>query len=161
MAAVVSTEPVVAMATTQTSEDRISHAELTDLRAVQRTFDGAYARTALAQLSYAVVILRLFDTSFYWCGLTYTILALQLVFIAIYRYNLAVSNHDKWSDTHRLGTVAGPVSPAGTPGVQLPPGPDQPVIVRPVFRTAGTVVFVATLSTLCVEIALAVLILRV
>lgn len=38
MAAVVSTEPVVAMATTQTSDDRISHAELTDLRAVQRTF---------------------------------------------------------------------------------------------------------------------------
>lgn len=46
----------------------ISHDELTDIRALQRTFDGAYTRTALAQLSYSILILRLFERKFYWCG---------------------------------------------------------------------------------------------
>lgn len=30
--------------------------------------DGAYTRTALGQLSYAILILRLFEKDFYWCG---------------------------------------------------------------------------------------------
>lgn len=35
-----------------------------EIRARQRTFDGAYARGALADLGYGVTILRLFDKRF-------------------------------------------------------------------------------------------------
>lgn len=38
--------------------------ELVEIRARQRTFHGAYSRTALGSLGYALMILRLFDTRF-------------------------------------------------------------------------------------------------
>ena len=46
----------------------VDNAELVELRARQRTFDGAYARTALGQLCYAIVILRLFQPKFFYVG---------------------------------------------------------------------------------------------
>ena len=39
--------------------------ELVELRARQRTFEGAYARTALGNLGYALTVLKLFDRRFY------------------------------------------------------------------------------------------------
>ena len=39
--------------------------ELVELRARQRTFDGAYGRTALGNLGYALTILKLFDRNEY------------------------------------------------------------------------------------------------
>lgn len=39
--------------------------ELNELRARHRTFDGAYRRSALANLCYAVTVLRLFDVRFF------------------------------------------------------------------------------------------------
>ena len=47
---------------------KLSQRDLLDYRAVQRTFDGAYARTALGQLCYAIVILRLFQPKFFYVG---------------------------------------------------------------------------------------------
>lgn len=39
--------------------------ELVEVRARQRTFNGAYARTALGNLGYSLTILKLFDRRFY------------------------------------------------------------------------------------------------
>ena len=39
--------------------------ELVEIRARQRTFDGAYRRTAMGNLGYALAVLRLFDRRFY------------------------------------------------------------------------------------------------
>ena len=39
--------------------------ELVELRARQRTFHGAYSRTALSNLGYSLTILRLFDDRFH------------------------------------------------------------------------------------------------
>lgn len=39
--------------------------ELVELRAYQRTYNGAYVRTALGILSYALTVLKLFDPKFY------------------------------------------------------------------------------------------------
>lgn len=36
-----------------------------ELRARQRTFDGAYTRTAIGTLGYTIVVLKLFDERFY------------------------------------------------------------------------------------------------
>lgn len=43
----------------------IDEAELVEIRARQRTFDGAVYRTAMGNLSYAVVVLKLFDQRFF------------------------------------------------------------------------------------------------
>jgi hypothetical protein len=48
-----------------TSFYAIDDAELVEIRARQRTFDGAAYRTAMGTLSYAVVVLKLFDQRFY------------------------------------------------------------------------------------------------
>lgn len=44
--------------------------ELVELRARQRTFNGAYLRTALVNLGYSLTVLRLFDRRFYRSELT-------------------------------------------------------------------------------------------
>merc|ERR1711964_334167 len=39
--------------------------ELVEIRAAQRTFEGAYIRTALGQFSFALVVLKIFTAEFY------------------------------------------------------------------------------------------------
>jgi hypothetical protein len=43
----------------------LDRAELVELRARMRTFDQAYLRTALMNLGYSVVVLKLFDRRFH------------------------------------------------------------------------------------------------
>jgi uncharacterized membrane protein YidH (DUF202 family) len=43
--------------------------ELVEIRAAQRTFEGAYIRTSLSQFSFALVILKIFTSEFYSIGL--------------------------------------------------------------------------------------------
>jgi uncharacterized membrane protein YidH (DUF202 family) len=43
----------------------VDQQELVELRASQRTFNGAYNRTALGMLGYGITIFRLFDKRFY------------------------------------------------------------------------------------------------
>ncbi|CAN6662724.1 hypothetical protein TRVA0_034S00980 [Trichomonascus vanleenenianus] len=56
-----------------------------DVRAIQRTFEGAYLRTALSQLSFALVVLKLFNRRFIPIGTTFTVYGLLIIFIALYR----------------------------------------------------------------------------
>jgi len=49
----------------QQSYVAIGTGEQVEIRARQRTFDNAYLRTCLANLSYSAVILKLFDSRFY------------------------------------------------------------------------------------------------
>ncbi|KAJ8523193.1 hypothetical protein ONZ45_g291 [Pleurotus djamor] len=64
--------------------------ELVELRARQRTFHGAYSRTALGSLGYALTILRLFDRRFYRIGLLFAILGAMMFVLAFLR-----SRHSK------------------------------------------------------------------
>ncbi|KIK66234.1 hypothetical protein GYMLUDRAFT_239220 [Collybiopsis luxurians FD-317 M1] len=59
--------------------------ELVEIRARQRTFYGAYFRTALGNLGYALTILRLFDSRFYKIGLLFTILGALLFVLSFLR----------------------------------------------------------------------------
>lgn len=155
-------------------ESIINHDELTDIRAYQRTFDGAYTRTALGQLSYAILILRLFERDFYWCGLIYTILAVQLIFVGVYRYNLAIKNDDRWENVNvKMIPVPNDTEPASAPSQ---PVLDNSAVVsasvannshaahrplfRPTFRTAGNAVALATAGTLVLELTLMALVIR-
>lgn len=56
-----------------------------DVRATQRTFEGAYIRTALGQLSFALVILKIFSREFLPIGTVFTIQGFVILVIGLYR----------------------------------------------------------------------------
>ncbi|KAK4049953.1 hypothetical protein OIV83_003777 [Microbotryomycetes sp. JL201] len=71
---------------------------LVELRARQRTFDGAYIRTGIANFGYALLILKVFTAEFARIGLLYVILAVLLLLIGWRRASR--SDHD-FADEHR------------------------------------------------------------
>jgi hypothetical protein len=46
----------------------LSPEELVEIRAAQRTFEGAYIRTSLSQFSFALIVLKIFTSEFYSIG---------------------------------------------------------------------------------------------
>ncbi|ETS59572.1 hypothetical protein PaG_06494 [Moesziomyces aphidis] len=165
---------------------KLSQRDLLDYRAVQRTFDGAYARTALGQLCYAIVILRLFQPKFFYVGLVYAILGIGFIPVAIFRYQMAVSNtnrfvalqvvdgHQSPAEEHASPSASNPTEPDGTTLIAPHPvdsvsQPEAPIsaplasrtVLRESFVTAGSVVAGATVFVGLAEVALLVLILRV
>ncbi|EJD05603.1 uncharacterized protein FOMMEDRAFT_79127, partial [Fomitiporia mediterranea MF3/22] len=126
--------------------------ELVEIRARQRTFNGAYARTALGNLGYAITVLKLFDRRFYRIGLLYTILAGMLFILSYLRSRH--SRHD-FSDHYRIGN-----SPYdGIPIIKTVGQTGKRIFGRP-FITAGWIVLAVSLVVLAVEAALFALILK-
>jgi len=121
--------------------------ELVEIRARQRTFEGAYARTALGNLGYSLTVLKLFDRRFYKIGLSYAVLAGLLFIVSILRSRH--SQHD-FSDSYREETTSA-IKTKGQTGKRI--------FGRP-FVTAGWIVVLVTAVVLSVEIALLVLILK-
>lgn len=144
-----------------------SNLVVVELRARQRTFDGAYARTALVNFGYALTILRLFDKRFArstsWLllhllrpihtpskvGLVYTILGVALTVMSFFRHRH--SRHD-FADIHRKEPWEHARPTVGQTGKR--------VFGRP-FVTAGWMVIAVTVIVAAVEISLLVLILNV
>lgn len=138
-----------------------------ELRARQRTFDGAYSRTALVNFGYALTVLRLFDKSFarstsrprvllpyvthtrLAVGLAYTVLGAALTVMSFIRHQY--SRHD-FADIHRKETWEHARPTVGQTG--------ERVFGRP-FITAGWIVIAVTVIVAAVEISLLVLVLDV
>ncbi|KAI1761007.1 hypothetical protein GGR53DRAFT_507302 [Hypoxylon sp. FL1150] len=59
--------------------------ELVEIRAAQRTFEGAYMRTALSQFSFALIILKIFTSEFYAIGALFAFYGAAVLLCAIYR----------------------------------------------------------------------------
>ncbi|KAF7560866.1 hypothetical protein G7046_g3284 [Stylonectria norvegica] len=59
--------------------------ELVEIRAAQRTFEGAYIRTALGQFSFALIILKVFTSEFYAIGALFAVYGVAVMLVAIYR----------------------------------------------------------------------------
>ncbi|KAF5972536.1 hypothetical protein FCOIX_9296 [Fusarium coicis] len=59
--------------------------ELVEVRAAQRTFEGAYVRTALGQFSFALIILKVFTEEFYAIGALFAVYGVAVMLVAIYR----------------------------------------------------------------------------
>lgn len=55
---------------------------LLELRAAQRTFEGAYVRTALSQFSFSLVILKIFSKEFYPIGALFAAFGACILLIA-------------------------------------------------------------------------------
>ena len=140
--------------------------ELVELRARQRTFDNAYLRTGLLNLSYSVLILKLFDSRFYDSkhsiplrrhqqfrsdilsspvGLIYIALASLLLITAYIRRRH--SNRD-FSDQARTALEA------------LHPQPSPARVWGRPFATAGWIVVQVTTIVASVQVVLLVLLLR-
>lgn len=56
-----------------------------DIRAYQRTYEGAYTRSAIGCLSFAILIIKLFSREFLPIGMVYTIYGLIFYFLGIYK----------------------------------------------------------------------------
>ncbi|KAN0111563.1 hypothetical protein V8E52_008301 [Russula decolorans] len=124
--------------------------ELVELRAHQRTYNGAYVRTALGILGYSLAVLRLFDRKFYRIGLLYAALAFLLSVCAFLRARH--SRHD-YADRHDTGDTT------GTPAIRTVGQDHKPVIGRP-FVSAGRIVALVAWIVAATEMVLLVLVLQ-
>ncbi|KAF2857140.1 hypothetical protein K470DRAFT_13142 [Piedraia hortae CBS 480.64] len=59
--------------------------ELVDIRAAQRTFEGAYIRTSLGQFSFSLVVLKIFTQEFYSIGALFAAYGAGLVAVSAFR----------------------------------------------------------------------------
>jgi hypothetical protein len=59
--------------------------ELVEIRAAQRTFEGAYLRTAIGQFSFALVVLKIFTAEFYSIGALFAVYGAGILFISLFR----------------------------------------------------------------------------
>ncbi|KIM23584.1 hypothetical protein M408DRAFT_319869 [Serendipita vermifera MAFF 305830] len=122
----------------------LDRAELVELRARMRTFDQAYIRTALMNLGYSVVIIKLFDNRFHRIGLLFAVLGAVLYICALLRRKH--SNLD-FADDVVPDSARTPISPVGTNSS------GRRIFGRP-FRTAGNVVVLVSLLVASMHIAL-------
>lgn len=63
----------------------LTNDELVEMRAAQRTFEGAYVRTSLSQFSFALVVLKIFTSEFYSIGALFAVYGAGLLMVSAYR----------------------------------------------------------------------------
>jgi len=108
--------------------------ELVEIRAAQRTFEGAYVRTALGQFSFALVVLKIFTSEFYSIGALFAVYGVSVMLVSLYRR--WVGNKQFFSETGEDG------------------------LHRKKFRTSGNAVMILTALSMAAYITLVVLTLR-
>ena len=118
--------------------------ELVEIRAAQRTFEGAYIRTSLSQFSFALVVLKIFTSEFYSIGALFAVYGAGVLAVSAYRRQQG--NRQFFTETEFQ---------PGDPGVSEG-GP----IDRKKFRTSGNVVLVLTALSVASYVSLLVLVLR-
>ncbi|KAI5309457.1 hypothetical protein KEM55_003191, partial [Ascosphaera atra] len=115
---------------------RLSNSEIVEVRAAQRTFEGAYMRTALSQLSFALVVLKIFTREFYSIGALFAAYGAGIFVVALLR-----RGNCKRSES--LCKCGGECN--GT---------------QETFRTSGTVVLMLSVLSLAAYVAMLTLTLR-
>ncbi|KAI8600637.1 hypothetical protein EDD21DRAFT_415653 [Dissophora ornata] len=63
----------------------ITEEELVEIRARERTFDGAYWRTAMKSFSMGMIIIRLFTSAFYKIGIIFVVFGMAMLGISVLR----------------------------------------------------------------------------
>jgi Domain of unknown function (DUF202) len=108
--------------------------ELVEIRAAQRTFEGAYMRTSLSQFSFALIILKIFTSEFYSIGALFAIYGAGVLLVSAYRRQQGNKQFFTEVGDEGLG--------------------------RRKFRTSGNVVVVLTALSVAAYVSLLVLTLR-
>ncbi|KAF7369819.1 hypothetical protein MVEN_00314700 [Mycena venus] len=132
--------------------------ELVELRARQRTFHGAYSRTALSNLGYSLTILRLFDPRFHRIGLLFAVLGASLYVLAFLRARH--SRHD-FADYTKPEDYTTPAARQQARHVIRTKGQENTRIFGRPFVTAGWIVIGVAAVVAGVEIGLLVLVLKI
>jgi uncharacterized membrane protein YidH (DUF202 family) len=104
------------------------------IRASQRTFEGAYIRTALGQFSFALVVLKIFTAEFYSIGALFAAYGAAILLISLYR---------RHQGNRQFFEII------GEDGLQ-----------RKRFKTSGNVVVTLTALSVCAYAALLILVIR-
>lgn len=112
----------------------LTSSELVEIRAAQRTFEGAYIRTALSQFSFALVVLKIFTSEFYSIGALFAVYGAGILFASLFRRQQG--NKQFFSEV-------------GEDGLQ-----------RKKFRTSGNVVTVLTALSVAAYVSLLILVFR-
>ena len=105
--------------------------ELVEIRAAQRTFEGAYIRTSIGQFSFALVILKIFTSEFYSIGALFALYGAGVLGVSAFRR--AQGNRQFFSEVGEDG------------------------LHRKRFRTSGNAVVVLTAISIAAYISLLVL----
>jgi uncharacterized membrane protein YidH (DUF202 family) len=108
--------------------------ELVEIRAAQRTFEGAYVRTSLSQFSFALIILKIFTSEFYSIGALFAVYGVGVLLVSAYRRQQGNTQFFTEVGDEGLG--------------------------RKKFRTSGNVVVVLTALSVAAYVSLLVLTLR-
>jgi len=64
---------------------QLTPSELVEVRAAQRTFEGAYVRTSLSQFSFALIVLKIFTSEFYSIGALFAAYGIGVLCVSAYR----------------------------------------------------------------------------
>ncbi|KAF2128739.1 hypothetical protein P153DRAFT_396983 [Dothidotthia symphoricarpi CBS 119687] len=112
----------------------LTSSELVEIRAAQRTFEGAYIRTAIGQFSFALIVLKIFTAEFYSIGALFAVYGAGILGISLWRRT--AGNRQFFSEMGEDG------------------------LHRKRFRTSGNVVGVLTALSVCAYVCLIVLTLR-
>ena len=113
---------------------QLTKEELVEIRAAQRTFEGAYVRTSLSQFSFALVVLKIFTSEFYSIGALFAVYGAGVLIVSAYRRQQG--NKQFFSEVTHDGTG------------------------RKKFRTSGNVVVFLTALSIAAYVTLLVLTLR-
>lgn len=113
---------------------QLTESELVEIRAAQRTFEGAYVRTSLSQFSFALVVLKIFTSEFYSIGALFAVYGAGVLAVSAYRRQQG--NRQFFSEVGQAGEE------------------------RKRFRTSGNVVVVLSALSIAAYITLLVLTLK-
>lgn len=140
---------------------------LTEIRAAQRTFEGAYMRTALSQFSFALIILKIFTSEFYAIGALFAAYGAAILMVSIFRryegnrqfFDQEESDSetdddddDDGMDQHLLDGYEGVAAGAR--------GRRRVSMIRKKFRTSGNSVTLLTMLSLVAYVTLLALTLK-
>ncbi|KAI5780286.1 hypothetical protein DFH27DRAFT_617928 [Peziza echinospora] len=118
----------------------LSPAELIEMRAIQRTFEGAYTRTALSQFSFSLLVLKIFTHEFYSVGALFAVFGTCIYGVSLLRRSEGNKQFFVDTKTNSEGAVEEE---------------------ERMFRTSGNVVFLVTGMSVAAYVALLVLVLRI
>ncbi|KAK4239719.1 hypothetical protein C8A03DRAFT_42718 [Achaetomium macrosporum] len=134
--------------------------ELVEIRAAQRTFEGAYMRTALSQFSFALVVLKIFTSEFYPIGALLACYGAAVLLVAIYRRyegNRQFFDAEE-SDGGSSSSGEGERDREGRSLYERTRGRGRQVVVKKKFRTSGNSVGLLVGLSLVSYVALVVLV---
>ncbi|KAJ9164918.1 hypothetical protein NKR19_g961 [Coniochaeta hoffmannii] len=123
--------------------------ELVEVRAAQRTFEGAYMRTALSQFSLSLIILKIFTSEFYSVGALFAVYGAAVMLVAAYR---RYEGNRQFFDDEVTEEESYAEADGRTRSVR------RSVVVKKKFRTSGNAVGLLVVLSLGAYITLMVLV---